>query len=264
MPNYRPWVKASLIAAMFVLGFLAVAVIMPMSRICLGRRSQAIEEWIVMQWNATVCQILQLRLQIVGQLDPKAKLIVANHISWLDIIALGSQFPCLFIAKGEVADWPVIGYLAQGIGTLFVKRGDGIQTGATAEMMVWRLRQGRRLLLFPEGTTTRGDSVLRFHSRLFQPAQLASVCVQAVALNYQGESKSEVPFIGEDEFVSHLLNLLRLDSIELNISFCPAIPVGMDRSIMAQTTHKQILDVIKASPSSHSSVASSSKAVSIK
>ncbi len=247
MPNYRPWLKALQITVMFGLGLFAVSVIMPISRLCLRRRSQKLEEAIVMHWNRTTCRILKVRLNVKGQLDPSAKLIVANHISWLDIISLGSQFPCQFIAKGDVADWPIIGYLAKGIGTLFVKRGDATQTGTTAEMMVWRFRQGRRLLLFPEGTTSRGDSVLRFHGKLFQPAQLAGICVQGVALNYQGEAKSQAPFIGEDEFLPHLFNLLKLEAIELNIHFCPAVPAGTDRSIMAQTTHSQILDVINPS-----------------
>ena len=247
MPSYRPWLKALQIAAMFALGIIAVAVVMPSSKLFLGRRSQRVEDAIVMHWNRTVCRILGLRLQVEGQFDPAAQLIVANHISWLDIIALGSQFPCLFVAKGNVAEWPVIGYIAQGIGTLFVRRGDAGQTGVTAEMMGWRLRQGRRLLLFPEGTTTNGDSVLRFHGKLFQPAQLTGVCVQAVALRYQGEAKSQAPFIGDDEFLPHLFDLLKLDTIDLKLHFCPLLQAGMERSAMAQTTQRQILDVINPS-----------------
>jgi 1-acyl-sn-glycerol-3-phosphate acyltransferase len=244
MRFFRQWLKALLIAWMFLLGIIAVSVVMPVSVRVLGRRSTRLHEAIVMNWNRAVCRILNLRLQVTGKPDSNAKLMVANHISWLDIIALGSQFPCLFIAKGDVADWPVIGYIAQGIGTLFVRRGDNGQTAATGELMAWRLRQGRRLLLFPEGTTTRGDSVLRFHGKLFQPAQRVGIGVQAVALRYQGEARLQVPFIGEDEFIPHLFKLLKLKSIELNLTYCQVIPAGLDRSQMAAATHRQIGEVI--------------------
>jgi 1-acyl-sn-glycerol-3-phosphate acyltransferase len=244
MAFFRQWLKALLVAWMFLLGIIAVSVVMPVSLRVLGRRSTRLHEAIVMNWNRAVCRILNLRLQVVGRPDAEAKLMVANHISWLDIIALGSQFPCLFIAKGDVADWPVIGYIAQGIGTLFVRRGNNGQTAATGELMAWRLRQGRRLLLFPEGTTTLGDSVLRFHGKLFQPAQRVGVGVQAVALRYQGEARQLVPFVGEDEFIPHLFKLMKLAQIELNLTYCPVIPAGLDRSQMAAATRRQIVEVI--------------------
>lgn len=244
MPNCRLWLKALSIALMFLVGMFAVAVVMPASRFCLGRRSLALEDAIVMLWNKTVCRILGLRIQMQGRFDPEARLMVANHISWLDIIALGSQFPCLFIAKGDVAEWPVVGYLAKGIGTLFVKRGEARQTNATAELMAWRLRQGRRLLLFPEGTTTEGKTVLRFHSKLFQPAEHTRASVQAIALSYQGKAKTAAPFIGDDEFLPHLFKLMQLDRIELTLHFCPAVPTGLERGALAQTAHRQILEVI--------------------
>ncbi|MGZ8250338.1 lysophospholipid acyltransferase family protein, partial [Methylomagnum sp.] len=230
MPRYQPWLKGALIAGMFLLGVIAVAAVMPGLRLLLGRRAAPLNEAIVRRWNGAVCRILNLRLRVNGRLDPNARLIVANHISWLDIIALGSQWPCQFVAKEDVADWPVMGYLAKGIGTLFVRRGDADQTAATAEQMVWRLRQGKRLMLFPEGTTTTGEKVLRFHGKLFMPAQLAGVGVQAVALCYLDEAGKVAPFVGDDEFLPHLLGVLKLDRIDLRLGYCPALPTGLDRA----------------------------------
>jgi len=255
MRRCRLWLKAALIAGMFLLGVMAVGLIMPGFRLGLGRRSAVIDEAIVLHWNRAVCRILNLRLHITGRPDPDARLWVANHISWLDIIALGSLLPCQFLAKGDVAEWPVIGYLAKGIGTLFVKRGDAGQTTSTAEQMVWRLRQGKRLLLFPEGTTTNGEKLLRFHGKLFQPAQRAGVGVQAVALRYAGEANRLAPFIGDDAFLPHLLTLLGADPLELRVNFCPLLPAGLDRQEMAQAAHRQIAAIIgpqQSEGSSHS------------
>lgn len=231
-----------MVGAMFLLGLLAVAVIMPGLRRVFARRAEPWCEAIVQGWDRTVCRILHLRILVTGRPDPAAGLTVANHISWLDIIAMGAQQPCVFVAKEEVADWPVMGALAQGIGTLFVRRGDAEQSGATSETMTWLLRRGTRLMLFPEGTTTRGDQVLRFHGKLFQPAQRAGASVQAVALRYTGPAAGLAPFIGDDAFVPHLLRILRLREINLHLHYCPTLPVGLRRDQLAKTARLQITE----------------------
>ncbi|MVF20246.1 lysophospholipid acyltransferase family protein [Methylocaldum sp. BRCS4] len=246
MQRCRQWFKALAIAAMFVAGIVAVSTIMPALRLLLGKKSAALNDAIVVSWNRAVCRILNLRLHIRGRPDANARLVVANHISWLDIIALGAQGPCLFVAKREVADWPVMGYLAKGIGTLFVQRGDTGQSAAVAERMAWQLRQGKRLVLFPEGTTTTGDRVLRFHGKLLHPAQLAGAHVQAVALRYDGAAKECAPFVGEDEFLPHLLDILKLERIDLHVHYCPAVPPGPGRNELAQTTRQQIVAALDA------------------
>jgi len=250
MQRCRQWFKALSIAAMFVAGVVAVSTVMPALRLLLGKRSAALNDAIVVGWNRTVCRILNLRLNVSGRPDANARLVVANHISWLDIIALGAQGPCVFVAKREVADWPVMGYLAKRTGTLFVQRGDAAQTAAVAERMAWQLRQGKRLVLFPEGTTTSGDRVLRFHGKLFHPAQLAGARVQAVALRYEGAAKPCAPFVGDDEFLPHLLEILKLGRIDLHVHYCPAVSPGPGRNELAQATRRQIADVLDTNHSS--------------
>lgn len=229
---------------MFALGAIAVGVLMPLHRALLGRRADGINAALVLTWNRVVCKILNLHLRRRGQPDPAARFLVANHVSWLDIIALGGLQHCVFVAKAEVADWPVLGFLARGIGTLFIRRGDTVQATAVAEQMLWCLRRGDRLLLFPEGTTTPGDRVLRFHGKLYQPAERAGVIVQAIALRYTGPGRDRVPFIGDDEFLPHLLAVLRLPRIDLELHFLPALPAGLDRHAMVALTRRQILDVV--------------------
>jgi 1-acyl-sn-glycerol-3-phosphate acyltransferase len=99
-------------------------------------------------------------------------------------------------------------------------------------------------VLFPEGTTTRGDTVQNFHGRLLQPAISANVPVQAVAIDYQGIAKSMVAFVGEDEFLPNLLSVLSLANIEVTVSFCEPFSVsdGSRRNELARRARSQVLE----------------------
>lgn len=242
MASCRLFYRVLLIAGMFLLGLLAVTLVMPGLRRISGRRAQAWCEAIVRGWDRAVCRILHLKLHVTGRPDPSAGLVVANHISWLDIIAMGALQPCVFVAKEEVAGWPIMGTLAKGIGTLFVRRGDAEQSAAASETMIWLLRRGTRLMLFPEGTTTRGDQVLRFHGKLFQSAQRAGANVQAVALRYTGRAAEAAPFVGDDAFLPHLLQILTHREIDLHVHYCPALPAGLRRDQLAKTSRLQITE----------------------
>jgi 1-acyl-sn-glycerol-3-phosphate acyltransferase len=144
-----------------------------------------------------------------------------------------------------MADWPVLGYLAQGTDTLFLRRGDAGHAQLIAEHMAWRLRQGRRLMLFPEGTTTAGDRVLRFHPKLFQPARLAAATVQVAALQYRGDAAAVAPFIGDDEFLPHLWRLLHLPRIDVRLQFCPPLAHATAPAELARMARAQVLDALQ-------------------
>ena len=248
MRRLPTWLKAALIALMFVWGLLATTVVWPLLGMALGRKAGYFQEIIRRSWCAGVCRILNVEVETIGQPSLDTRLWIANHISWLDIIALGARHPLLFVAKAEVAAWPVMGYLAQRLGTLFVRRGDAEQTTTIAEQMAWQLRQGRQIMLFPEGTTTNGERVLRFHAKLLHPAQLANVQVQAIGLEYQGEAKQFAPFIGDDDFLPHLLQIFNLDRIPLRVHYCQPLPAGLHRDILAQTTRKQVVAALFPKP----------------
>ena len=237
--------RGGLIALMFLLGLIAVKTIMPGIRKIAGVRTQNWCDAIVLKWNRTACRILNLDIKISGRPDSIAGLTVANHVSWLDIIAIGSLQPLTFVSKAEVANWPVMGQLAKGIGTVFIRRGDSVQAGAVCEDMARMLRQGQRLMLFPEGTTTRGDRVLRFHGKLFQPAQAAGSRIQTLALRYRDEAAGRAPFVGDDQFLPHLLGILALKRIELEIHYCPALPNGLRRDQIARVARLQIVEKLQ-------------------
>jgi 1-acyl-sn-glycerol-3-phosphate acyltransferase len=238
------WFKAASVAGLFIYGLLAVAAIMPLLSRLAGGRAESLCDRVRMGWYRALCRVLRVRVERVGTPDANARLLVVNHVSWLDILALGTQRPVVFVAKREVAEWPVVGYLAQRTGTLFVQRGDVDRNGAVVERMTWCLRQGKPVVLFPEGTTTTGERVLRFHARLFQPARLAHVPTQAIAIEYAGPARAIAPFVGDDSFLPHLLRVLMLDHIEIRLHFCPSLPAGTPRDTLAQATRGQVIEAL--------------------
>jgi len=175
-------------------------------------------------WLRGVCRIL--RVQVVTRGVPQqGGLVVANHVSWLDIPVLASAWHGGFLAKAEVGEWPVIGWLVRHAGTVLIRRGCAESLGRAIDRLSEKLRQGG-VCLFPEGTTTDGREMRRFHPRLFEAAIRAGARVQPVALRYfdaDGNLHPVAPFIGDDDFVSHLMRLLRGPALRVELVFLPAI-----------------------------------------
>jgi 1-acyl-sn-glycerol-3-phosphate acyltransferase len=151
----------------------------------------------------------------------------------------------------------LFGWLARRAGTAFIRRGSENGASDAGAEIVWRLRQGERMVIFPEGTSTRGEKVKRFYPRLFQAAILARCPVQAIALRYphpQGIN-SVVPFIGDDEFLSHLWRLLGERHIVVELTFTePLQSNGQSRDSLAVQTHAQISAVLEKKSIHHQSV----------
>jgi 1-acyl-sn-glycerol-3-phosphate acyltransferase len=247
MPQFRQFLKAFLVGLMFLAGFIAITCVFPVAALGGPRRAALFRRRVRALWYSLLARILGLKVRRSGELMATPGLMVSNHISWLDIMVLGSQYPFDFVAKQEVSTWPVVGFLARHSGTLFVRRGDTHSTRATAEDMAWRLRRGHYLVLFPEGTSSPGHEVLRFHPRLFQPALLVNAPVQAVALAYRGEARNLAPFVDDDEFLPHLWKLLAIRAIEVDVVFCATVaPNRFDRNGLARHTHSQIVAALEA------------------
>ena len=198
---------------------------------------------ITWQWLAGLCWVLDLKIERRGELDEGSSLIVANHISWLDIPVLGAIKPLQFLSKAEVRSWPLIGFLAERAGTLFIKRGGG-QVNQVQTEIESVLEQGKTVLIFPEGTTTDGQTVKKFHPRLFKSALKNQTPVQPVTLHYrrQGTPDSLAPFIGDDEFFSHLIRLLKAPPTQVYVVVHPAIRVNAESDALglAQAAHDQV------------------------
>jgi 1-acyl-sn-glycerol-3-phosphate acyltransferase len=189
---------------------------------------------------------LPLQVEIRGQLPAVPALWLANHVSWIDIAVLGALRPLSFLAKSEVADWPLAGWLARQAGTLFIRRGAG-DSLAIGQQLAVQLQQGSHLAIFPEGTSSDGSGVLRFHARLLAAAVDSGVAVQPVAIRYRRDGQRDplAPFIGDDELPAHLLRLFAAERATVEITLLePIASQGLSRSELARRSQAAIAAVV--------------------
>lgn len=204
---------------------------------------QSITRW----WMRLVLRLLPLRIQQHGRPTEQTAVWVGNHISWLDILLLGAQAKVCFIAKAEVRQWPVLGWLAHSAGTLFIQRGKASASNLNQRMTAL-LEQGQSLVVFAEGTTTAGDQVRTFHGRLLSCAVAHQLPVQPVALAYrsQGQLNKIAPFINDDEFSAHLWRLLGSATIDVELHFPATLhSAGMDRNQLARSTRRAVCNALQ-------------------
>ena len=169
-------------------------------------------------------------------------LVVSNHLSYLDIVVYSAAMPCVFVAKAEVRHWAYFGAAARASGTVFLDRGSRAAAAAASQEIGERLRHPVPVLLFPEGTSTDGGEVLKFHPALFQPAMDAGAPVTAAAIRYRtdgGAAERDVCWFDEVEFLPHLWKLLDIAPFTAAIEF-GAGEVYADRRIAAASTHEAI------------------------
>lgn len=165
----------------------------------------------VSQWAMKTLSIFRIRLVVAGKrrIDSPC-LIVANHVSWLDIYALLSQSHASFVAKAEVRRWPLIGWLAERVGTVFVLRQRHRRVAAEVREIVTRLEAGTSVGLFPEGTTTVGNAPTAFRPLYFEAAIVAGTPVQPVAIRYLGDDGAlaeDAAFTGDMTLVESFVRL---------------------------------------------------------
>jgi 1-acyl-sn-glycerol-3-phosphate acyltransferase len=193
-------------------------------------------------WNAQLLAILHVRVRRFGHPAPEARMLVANHVSWLDIPVIVANVETRFVSKAEVRDWPLAGPLATAAGTFYLRRGAG-GTRHLIHALSEHLKRGR-VTVFPEGTTTDGRTVLRFQPRLFAAALAAGCPVQPVALRYGRTADGEdiAPFIGEQTLTSHLWRLLKERTLDVELIYCPALQpqAGQDRASLAAAAQAAI------------------------
>lgn len=165
-------------------------------------------------------------------------LLVANHLSYLDILVLASTGHLTFVAKHEVASWPIVGSMCRFVDTVFVRRARGAAVNDALEAMVRALRMGRTVVLFPEGTSSDGREVLPFYSPLLEAARRAECPVGWAALAYDtpedpGSETETVCWWGDMTLPGHLWRLLQLPAIEADVTFGDLLEPSDDRKALA-------------------------------
>lgn len=200
----------------------------------IGRRARVggerLDRWLQRWWSGGILRRCGFRIVREGEPQSGSVLFVANHVSWLDIELMHSQRVMSFVAKAEIAHWPLIGWLASRAGTIFHRRGSGHSLNAVMEQAVERLRNGTAVGVFPEGGTGPGDRLRTFHARIFQVAADAQVAIQPVAISYGDGGKMDlrVPFAPGESFLANAVRLIGDAGVEARVRFLEPIPISDD------------------------------------
>jgi lyso-ornithine lipid O-acyltransferase len=192
-----------------------------------------------------VGRIFQLKIESAGTI-PTRGLLICNHVSYVDIVVLLSLVPALFVAKREVKSWPVMGWMAQLGGTVFIDRQRRTHVGAVNDEIQDALADGALVIVFPEGTSSDGKTILPFKSSLLEaatkPEQPLAVGRIAYAID-DGDVTTEICYWGDALFFSHLLNLLSKRSVRASVRFAPVESHSTDRKELAQELRAKILEL---------------------
>ena len=197
-------------------------------------------------WLHRCCQrtlrIMRVHVTVRGPI-PSGGLIVSNHLTYLDIVALSAALPCVFVSKMEVADWPLFGSFARRSGTLFLDRARRGAVSGMAGQMREVLAAGLPLVFFPEGTSTNGDGLLPFKTSLFEPVAELGCAVTAAAISYStadGSVREEVHWWGVMPLAPHLLKVFVKRRIDVTIRFGEPRPRTGDRKAIARELHAEV------------------------
>jgi 1-acyl-sn-glycerol-3-phosphate acyltransferase len=204
-------------------------------------------------YHRTLLALLGVRVRVSGAKPEAGVLLVCNHLSWFDIVVIGSLLPVSFVAKKEVRSWPLFGLLAQLQRTVFVDRRPGRHTVKTSNQLSRRLAAKDRLVLFPEGTSTDGMRVLPFKSSLFasverqtelqvkvQPMSMAFSDVHNIAMGRR--QRMSYAWVGDVAFLPHVLFIFGTPPLTVDIVFHPPLaPEDMvDRKAMARASEQAV------------------------
>lgn len=204
-----------------------------------GRRARI--RW----WSAKMLRMLGMQLQVQGPFKPGAKLVVANHVSWIDIMAIHAVCPeARFVSKADVQHWPLVGRLVGAADTLYIERERRRDAMRVVHQMAEALSAGDTVAVFPEGTTADGHTLLPFHANLLQAAIATGTPVQPVAIRYadaHGAVSTSARFVGETTIGESLWMLANGDGVVANLTVLP--PRGTehaDRRALAESLREQI------------------------
>lgn len=208
-----------------------------------GRRVTAHQRAAWMHFCArVVLPAMGVHYRVEGPLPAGSVLIAANHLSYLDIAIASAALPCAFVAKQEIGSWPFFGALAKMGGAIFVDRNSRADAWETADEMALRLAEDVPVVLFPEGTSTDGSEVTRFHSALFAPAVEGRLPVVPAAVSYEmsgAGTERDLCWFGNETFLPHLLRVLEVDGFTAVLRFGTP-EVYPDRQTAAWRSHDAV------------------------
>ncbi|MCI0658378.1 MAG: 1-acyl-sn-glycerol-3-phosphate acyltransferase [Acidobacteria bacterium] len=196
-------------------------------------------------WTRAVSRVIGMRIRGEGPVPSPPFLLVANHLSYVDVVLLASRVRGVFVARGDLAGWPILGWLTRSVGTLYLDRGYSRDLPRVAAEVHQVLSQGIGVFLFPEGTSTDGSGVLPFRPSLLETAVQLGMPVSFASLSYStpagaASARLAVCWWGEMTFFRHLWELLSLPGFEGKVTFGDAPIQHNDRKILAASLHEAI------------------------
>jgi 1-acyl-sn-glycerol-3-phosphate acyltransferase len=197
------------------------------------------------RWARCAAAIVRMKVSVAGEPPSPPFLLVANHLSYMDVIALMTRIDCVFVAKSEIARWPFIGTLCRAADTIFIERDKLRDIPRTLSRIERALGQGHGVVIFPEGTGTAGDEVLAFRPSLLEPAARARIPVTCATVTYATppgtpSARDTVCWWGNTPFLPHLWKLLRFPGFEARITFGDERIVESDRKILAERSWRAV------------------------
>jgi 1-acyl-sn-glycerol-3-phosphate acyltransferase len=202
----------------------------------LRRGSRAWRNRMVRLWARTLSRLLGMRSRVEGPRPAGSFLMVANHVSYVDILLLAQHLDVVFVARSDMRQWPGIGLLAASVGTIFIDRAsrrDAVRVGMIVEEAV---RAGAGVVLFPEATSSDGRDVLPFKPALLAGAARDGVAVHHAAIRYE---PADVAWFGDMELLPHLWSLLQIERLDASLQFGGAV-VASDRKELAEKLWREV------------------------
>lgn len=222
-------------------GVLTVSAVFP----CSGK---ARRQKMVRRWSGKLLKILNVSLSVSGKPPEGESLLVANHISWLDIYLINTVCPPRFVAKSEIRKWPVVGWLSEKTGVLFVEREKRSDASRVNQAISDAIASGDLVAIFPEGTTSDGSRVLSFRAPLLEPVLKSNANLHPAAIRYvtsNGEVDTRVAYAGDTSFGQSLWTILGQDTVRAEIIFAEAIEAsGKNRKELARHAEGVIAEAL--------------------
>jgi 1-acyl-sn-glycerol-3-phosphate acyltransferase len=205
----------------------------------------------IIWWAKRHLELIGIRHELVGQFDDRPVMIVANHVSWLDIMAIFAACPrARFVSKADVKAWPVLGWLIASVGTLFIERERKRDALRVVHHVAQALAEGQTIAVFPEGTTSDGHGVTPFHANLLQAAIAVGADIQPVMLRYPDHAKpvsASVAWVGADTLAASMWRIACADGLRVRVVVLPTQSAnGADRRTLSDAVHRAIADRLAA------------------
>lgn len=201
-------------------------------------------------WTKSFVWISNMRIEVTGELPKPPFFLVTNHLSYTDIAAIRATVPCVFVAKKEIEGWFLAGRICRDMGTVYIDRENRRDIPRAGQEIIKRLELGEGVVVFPEGTSTKGETVLPFNSSFFEFAAKARVPVSYAAIGYQTPA-SEMPanlaacWWEDISFMKHIWRLFKTREYTATIDFGDGAIVNDDRKELARELRERVLEKFK-------------------